>query len=41
MDVSAGILASLDAGNPCRHDEELVLSSLVSERELINHFVVL
>jgi hypothetical protein len=25
MDVSGGILASLDAGNPCRHDEDLYL----------------
>ena len=23
MDVSGGILANLDAGNPCRHDEAL------------------
>jgi hypothetical protein len=23
MDVSGGILANLDAGNPCRHDEHL------------------
>ena len=23
MDVSGSILASLDAGNPCRHDEDL------------------
>jgi hypothetical protein len=23
MDVSGGILAKLDAGNPCRHDEAL------------------
>jgi hypothetical protein len=23
MDVSEGILASLDAGNPCRYDEDL------------------
>jgi hypothetical protein len=22
MDVSGGILANLDAGNPCRHDED-------------------
>jgi hypothetical protein len=23
MDVSGGILSDLDAGNPCRHDEDL------------------
>ena len=23
MDVSGGILANLDAGNPCRHDDDL------------------
>ena len=25
MDVSGGILANLDAGYPCRHDEDLYL----------------
>jgi hypothetical protein len=33
MDVSEGILANLDAGNPCRHDDDLhfhLLSASVS-----------
>ena len=28
MDVSGGILANLDAGDPCRHDEDLDFHSL-------------
>jgi hypothetical protein len=39
MDVSTGVLANLDAGYPCRHDERR-LSSFVSERELKQHFAV-
>jgi hypothetical protein len=34
MDVSGRILANLDAGNPCRHDEDLL-----GERKIVNHFV--
>jgi hypothetical protein len=40
MDVSGGILANLDAGNPCRHDEISIFSS-VGERKIMNHFVVI
>ena len=39
MDVSGGILANLDAGNPCRQDE-IAFSCSVGERKLMNHFVV-
>ena len=28
MDVSGGILAHLDAGHPCRHDEDLQFHNL-------------
>jgi len=28
MDVSGGILANLDAGHPCRHDEDLQFHNL-------------
>jgi hypothetical protein len=28
MDVSGGILANLDAGNPCRHDDDLAFHVL-------------
>jgi hypothetical protein len=38
MDVSGGILANLDAGNPCRHDE-IRLFMFVGERKIMNHFV--
>jgi hypothetical protein len=31
MDVSGGILAKLDAGNPCRHDENLNFHVLRTE----------
>src|SRR5215475_8352530 len=34
MDVSERILAELDAGYPCRHDDD------VGERSIMNHFVV-
>src|SRR5262249_7107403 len=34
MDVSERILAELDAGHPCRHDDD------VGERSIMNHFVV-
>jgi hypothetical protein len=40
MDVSGGILASLDAGHPCRHDEDPAFSFSVGERKIIIHFVV-
>jgi hypothetical protein len=39
MDVSGSILASLDAGYPCRHDGVCVFI-LYGERKLMNHFVV-
>ena len=32
------ILANLDAGNPCRHDE-IPLFMFVGERKIMNHFV--
>jgi hypothetical protein len=28
MDVSGGILANLDAGHPCQHDEDLLSNVL-------------
>jgi hypothetical protein len=31
MEVSAGILTNLDAGNPCRHDSDLIFYFPVSE----------
>ena len=34
MDVSERIRAELDAGHPCRHDDD------VGERSIMNHFVV-
>jgi len=37
MDVSGSILASLDAGHPCRHDENLYFSFFVAERKIRNH----
>jgi hypothetical protein len=40
MDVSGGILASLDAGHPCRHDEDPAFSFSVGERKIMIHFVV-
>jgi hypothetical protein len=40
MDVSGGILANLDAGYPCRHDEDLRFYASLGERKLMNHFVV-
>jgi hypothetical protein len=42
MDVSGGILANLDAGNPCRHDEDLHVHVSVGGRKLMKHssFVV-
>jgi hypothetical protein len=39
MDVSGGILANLDAGNPCRHDES-AFSYSEGGRKLMNHSVV-
>jgi hypothetical protein len=39
MDVSGSVLANLDAGHPCRHDERC-LFILVCERKLMDHFVV-
>ena len=39
MDVSGRILANLDAGYPCRHDEDLYFRS-VDERKIMNHFGV-
>jgi hypothetical protein len=41
MDVSGGILASLDAGHPYRHDEDPAFSCSVGERKIMNHFVVI
>ena len=38
MDVSESILASLDAGNPCRHDEIRIFS--VAEPKIMDHFAV-
>ena len=38
MDVSEGILANLDAGNPCRHDDDLHFHLLSAERKLMNHY---
>jgi len=38
MDVSGRILASLDAGYPCRHDEDLHFSCVVGEGKLMEHF---
>jgi hypothetical protein len=40
MDVSGGILANLEAGHPCRHDEDLAFSYSVGERKIMKHFVV-
>ncbi len=40
MDVSGSILASLDAGYPCRHDEYRHFSFSVGERKVMNHFVM-
>jgi hypothetical protein len=37
MDVSGGILANLDAGYSCRHDEDLHFH--VWARKLMNHSV--
>ena len=34
MDVSERILAELDAGHPCRHDDD------VGERSIMKHFMV-
>jgi hypothetical protein len=39
MDVSGSILANLDAGYPCRHDEVRIFIS-VGERKIMKHFVV-
>jgi len=39
MDVTESILVSLDAGYPCRHDENL-LSCSVCEYKIMNHFIV-
>jgi hypothetical protein len=32
--------ANLDAGNPCRHDEDLQFHPLWAQRKIMNHFVV-
>jgi hypothetical protein len=40
MDISAGILVSLDAGYPCRHDGNLYFHAQY-ERKLMKLFVVL
>jgi hypothetical protein len=32
--------AKLDAGNPCRHDDDLHFHVLWGERKIMNHFVV-
>jgi hypothetical protein len=40
MDVSGRVRATLDAGYPCRHDEDLVFPCSVDERKLMNHLVV-
>ncbi|GEM_PF-1835775 len=40
MDVFGRILANLDAGNPCRHDDDLHFHVLRGERKLMTHFVV-
>jgi hypothetical protein len=37
-DISGSILADLDAGYPCRHDEVYIFI-VAGERKLINHFV--
>jgi hypothetical protein len=39
-DVSGRIPANLDAGHPCRHDEDLHFSCSVGVRKIMNHFVV-
>jgi hypothetical protein len=38
MDVSGSILANLDAGYPCRHDEVRIFI-FCGERRIITHFV--
>ena len=40
MDVSGGILATLDAGYPCRHDAEIHFHPLWALRKIMNHSVV-
>jgi len=40
MDVSERILANLDAGHPCRHDEDLLFHVLWGKRKVMNHFIV-
>jgi hypothetical protein len=30
----------MDAGDPCRHDGDLLFSSSVGERKIMKHFVV-
>jgi hypothetical protein len=40
MDVSGGILATLDAGYPCRHDAEIHFHPLWTLRKIKNHSVV-
>ena len=40
MDVSGGILATLDADYPCRHDAEIHFHPLWALRKIMNHSVV-
>jgi hypothetical protein len=39
MDVSESVLANLDAGYPCRHDEASILFP-AGEHKLMKHFVL-